>query len=99
VSFVRDSGPGGQHRNKRETAVRVVHPPSGIVIVATERRSQARNLDAAFERLAARLRQLNRRRKRRVPTKVPTGARRAREEAKRQRSQTKTLRQRPRSDD
>ena len=55
LSFLRGSGPGGQHRNKVETAVRLVHPPSGVVIVSAEHRSQLKNREAAFERLIAKL--------------------------------------------
>ena len=53
LSFVRDSGPGGQHRNKRETGVRLVHRETGLVVMATERRSQTMNRTLAFERMAA----------------------------------------------
>ena len=42
-SFFRGGGPGGQHRNKVETGVRLFHPPSGITVTATEGRSQYRN--------------------------------------------------------
>ncbi len=47
----RRSGPGGQHRNKVETAVIVVHQPSGVRAEASERRSQADNRRVAIERL------------------------------------------------
>ena len=47
----RVSGPGGQHRNRRDTAVRLVHRPTGIAAQASERRSQVQNRAAALARL------------------------------------------------
>ena len=55
ISFARSSGAGGQHVNRTESAVRLVHRPSGIVIFAQEQRSQHQNKDIAFRRLKARL--------------------------------------------
>lgn len=51
VDRYRASGPGGQHRNKVETAIRLRHRPSGIVVIAEERRSQAENHARALSRL------------------------------------------------
>lgn len=51
VDTFRVSGPGGQHRNKNDTAVRLTHLPTGVVAQATEERSQHRNKAAAIGRL------------------------------------------------
>jgi hypothetical protein len=51
VHFHRVSGPGGQHRNKVSSAVRLTHRPSGIVVTGTERRSQHENKARALSRL------------------------------------------------
>ena len=47
----RSSGPGGQHRNKTDSAVRLTHHPTGQTATATERREQAVNRKVALRRL------------------------------------------------
>ncbi|NOY26520.1 MAG: peptide chain release factor-like protein [Oligoflexia bacterium] len=95
VEFVRGSGPGGQHRNKRYTGVRLTDPISGTVVLATERRSQARNLEIAFVRMTRRLAALAHRPTPRKATRPGRGAVRRRLRAKRRRAETKALRRPP----
>ena len=92
IEFYRGSGPGGQHRNVTDSAVRIRHLPTGIVAQASENRSQARNREMAMKRLEAALARRERRIKKRVPTKVPSGEKNKRLVEKKQRSRTKQLR-------
>jgi len=99
VHTYRASGPGGQKRNKTESAVRIRHVPSGVTAVATESRSQTRNREVAMERLIAKLRARNHRPKRRIPTRRTRASRDRRLADKRRQSLKKTLRTRVSSDD
>jgi len=95
IEFRRASGPGGQRRDRRETGVRLHHTPSGIVVIAEELASQARNRDVAFKRLKARLLKLNRPRKRRIPTTPPPSIEEKRIRAKHWKTRKKELRKPP----
>ncbi len=55
IKRTRAGGPGGQHRNKVETAIVVTHVPTGVVARASERRSQHENRTIAIERLRVNL--------------------------------------------
>ena len=90
--FFVASGPGGQRRNKAATGVRLAHRASGVVVMATERRSQARNREAALARLRERLAALAREPRVRRPT-APTRASEERRLAeKRRRAERKAAR-------
>lgn len=92
VDTYRAPGPGGQHVNRTESAVRLVHVPSGVVVTASDTRSQLRNREIAFDRLVERLERLNRVPRKRVPTRVPRAAKIRRLESKRRRGETKRSR-------
>jgi hypothetical protein len=51
VDTYRASGPGGQKRNKTSSAVRLRHPPSGLMVIAEESRSQHENRTRALRRM------------------------------------------------
>lgn len=98
VTFFIASGPGGQHRNRNATGVRLVHRPSGIVVTATERRSQAANVEMAYDRLARRLVVAQEVQAPRVATRPSRTARAKRRGEKRQRGSLKQQRSRVRDE-
>lgn len=55
IETMRASGPGGQHVNRTESAIRITHLPTGLQATASEERSQHRNRALALARLAAKV--------------------------------------------
>ena len=92
ITTFRASGPGGQHRNVTDSAVRLQHLPTGIVVIGRRQRSQHRNLEDALHRLALKIEESKQVRKKRVPTRKSRGLRERELEAKKKRSNVKRLR-------
>ena len=99
VDYFIASGPGGQNRNKVETGVRLVHRPSGMMVTATERRSQHANREAAYERMAAKLQELMYEPPPRTPTRPTLASKERRVENKRRASAIKRMRSAPPASD
>jgi ribosome-associated protein len=99
IEVFRASGPGGQHVNKTQSALRLTHLPSGIVVIAQDSPSQHRNRETAFDRLVERLKRANYVRPKRVATRPTAGSRKRRLETKKQVGDKKRVRSRVRGDE
>ena len=99
VETFRSSGPGGQHVNKTESAVRLRHLPSGVVVTSQQERSQHRNKALCLRKLRKKIEKLNYRPAKRVPTRVPASVKNRALEEKARRSQIKRLRSKPSTDE
>ncbi len=99
VDVFRASGPGGQHVNKTESALRLRHLPSGVVVAVQDSSSQHRNREIAYERLVEKLTRLNHVPKKRVATKPTRASRERRLGAKKQTGVKKQARGRVRGDE
>lgn len=100
VDVFRATGPGGQGVNTADSAVRLTHEPSGIVVMCRRQRSQLRNKQECVDRLRDRLEELLKPPPpARRPSKPTRAARERRLTQKAERSATKATRQRPNPED
>ncbi len=99
VETFRSSGPGGQHVNKTESAVRLRHLPSGVVVTSQQERSQHRNKEICLRKLREKVEKVNYRAPKRVPTRVPASVKNRTMEKKARRAQIKRLRSKPTPDE
>src|SRR5688500_5232005 len=99
VQTFRSSGPGGQHVNKTESAVRLRHLPSGVVVTSRQERSQHRNKALCLQRLRRKIAQMNYSPAKRVLTRVSRAAKNRTLEEKARRSRIKRLRSKPSPDE
>lgn len=90
IEVFRASGPGGQHVNKTESALRIKHPPSGVVVIAQDSPSQHRNREIAYERLIEKLQKLNYVKPKRIKTRPTLSSVKKRIDTKVKRSTIKT---------
>ena len=90
IDTYRASGPGGQHVNKTNSAIRITHEPSGVVVIAQDSSSQFRNKELAYERLIEKLKKLNHVPKKRFATKPSRASKERRIETKKTRAVVKT---------
>ena len=98
IRAFKSSGPGGQHKNKTESSVRVTHLPTGIVRIGTEHRSQTRNKQLALERVWKEIERRARKPRPRVATRPTRAAKERRVSEKRRAGATKRLRGVPAED-
>lgn len=99
VDTFRAGGPGGQHQNTTDSAVRLRHRPSGVTVTCRESRSQYQNKRTCLQRLRERLEGLRERPAQRRPTRPSRAARVKRIEAKKRRARTKRARGNPLRDE
>ncbi len=99
ITYTLSPGPGGQRRDKKRTAVRLVHIPTGIIVVVGRKRFRSQNLREALERMVSRIEERQKGKKPRIPTKIPGKVRETIREEKKKRSIKKGLRRRVSRDD
>jgi len=92
VQAYKASGKGGQHVQKTDSAVRLIHVPTGLRVTSQKERSQYLNKKNCLEKLQKKLLARSKKRKKRVPTKKSRSVRERELQAKKVHSKQKKLR-------
>src|ERR1044071_3499524 len=95
VDTFRSGGKGGQHVNTTDSAVRLTHRPSGILVTSQQERSQHRNKEICLANLRKKVEKLNYRKPKRIRTVKPKSAKNEMLETKSRQSEKKRLRTKP----
>lgn len=98
VDVFKASGAGGQHVNVTQSAVRLTHLPTRLVVSSQKERSQFQNKQICLEKLRKKLAALNKKKIPRKKTNVPKKEKQARFKEKKHLSKKKILRQSPQYD-
>lgn len=99
IDTFRSSGSGGQHVNVTDSAVRLTHLPSGLIVTSQKGRSQHMNKLDCLEKLRAMVEKLNYRKPPRIRTRMPRSVKTKNAEKKISTSVKKKMREKPRHDD